>query len=163
MSIEECSSCLKKLYKTSQLKCDCCSLKFHFACFSQNDKSVFKSPLVWLCTHCNVFPFNSLSNPEMQDLYSNPRAHNNKIKCSECNGKIKRNTRYKNCEKCHGSSHIRCSTKSTNVWTCPKCLLSELPFHKTTNEDFLSNLLGLDKTSTYLIKNTPIFNIKTLL
>ena len=53
--------------------------------------------------------------------------------------------------------------KTTDDWTCPKCLLSELPFNKTTNEDLLSNLLGLDKTSTEFIKNTPSFNIKTLL
>ena len=163
MSIENCNSCFKKLYKSSQLKCDCCSLRFHFGCFPQNDKSIFKSPLLWLCTYCNVFPFNSLTNLEIQDLYFNPRAHNNKIKCSECNGKIKRNTRYKNCEKCNCPSHIKCSTKTTDDWTCPKCLLSELPFNKTTNEDLLSNLLGLDETSTEFIKNTPSFNIKTLL
>ena len=163
MSIENCNSCSKKLYKTSQLKCDCCSNKFHFNCFSQNDKSVSKSPLVWLCTHCNVFPFFSLTNLEMQDLYFNPRSHNNKMKCFGCNGKIKRNTRYKNCLQCQDPHHIKCSTKSTNNWTCSKCILSELPFYKTTNDDFLSNLLGLDDSSIEFLKNVPSFNIKTLL
>ena len=147
MSTEKCNSCFKNLYRSSKLKCDCCSLKFHFNCFTQNDKSIFNSPLVtWLCPHCNIFPFASLTNVGTHDLYSNPRSLNNKMKCSECNGKIKRNTQYKNCVKCHGTSHIKCSTKSTDDWTCPKCLLSELPFHKTSNNDFLSNLYGLDET-----------------
>ena len=163
MSIENCNSCSKKLYKTSQLKCDCCSNKFHFNCFSQNDKSVFNSPLVWLCSYCNILPFASLSNLEMQDQYCNPRSDNNKMKCSECNRKITRNTRYKNCVKCQGSAHIKCSTKSIHDWTCPKCLLSELPFNKTSNDDFLSNLLGLDDSSSEFLKNIPSFNIKTLL
>ena len=34
---------------------------------------------------------------------------------------------------------------------------------KLQMKTFLSNLLGLDKTGTSLIKNTPSFNIKTLL
>ena len=164
MCTEKYNFCFKSLYRTSKLKCDCCSLKFHFSCFSQNDKSTFNSPLVtWLCPHCNVLPFSSLTNFELQDLYSNPRSLNNKMKCSECNGKIKRNTRYKNCAECQGTSHIKCSTKSTDDWTCPKCLLSKLPFHKTSNNDFLSNLHGLDETSTEFLKNIPSFNIKTLL
>ena len=54
-------------------------------------------------------------------------------------------------------SHIKCSTKSTDDWTCPKCLLSELPFHKATNDDFLSNLLGLDDSCREFLKNIPSF------
>ena len=140
MSDQKCNFGFKRLYKTSKLKCDCCSSKFHFGCFPQNGKSIFKSPLVWLCNICNTFPFSSLSNLEMQDLFLNPRALNNKIKCFDCNGKILRNTRYKNCLQCKGPFHIKCSTKSNADWTCCKCLFSELPFHKTSNENFLPTL-----------------------
>ena len=163
MITQECNSCFKRLYKTSKLKCDCCSLNFHFSCFTQNDKSIFKSNLVWLCPNCDVFPFACLTNLEMQDLFLNPRSLNNKMKCSDCNGKIKRNMRYKNCFKCKGPFHIKCSTKSTNVWSCSKCNFAELPFHKISNEDLVSFSSGFDDATTQLLKNIPSFNIKTLL
>ena len=163
MNTQECNYCFKRLYKTSKLKCDCCSLNFHFSCFTQNDKSIFNSSLAWLCSNCNIFPYATLTNLEMQDLFLNPRSLNNKMKCYDCNKKIKRNMRFKNCSKCNGPFHIKCSTKSTKVWLCSKCNFSELPFHKISNEDFFSFSSGFDESTTQLLKNTPSFNIKTLL
>ena len=85
------------------------------------------------------------------------------MKCYDCNGKIQRNTRYKNCLQCKGPFHIKCSNKSNADWTCCKCLLSNLPFHKTSNEDFFANSLGLSDSSTDFLKNIPSFNIKSLI
>ena len=156
---EECKICFKRLYKNSKLKCACCLSNYHFGCFTNNDKNVFLSTLLWLCSECNVFPFSNLSNLEIQDLYSNPRSHSNKVKCFGCKGKIRKNTRYKNCSQCANLFHIKCSIINTSSWTCSQCLFFELPFHKSTNEDLFSALSGLNKSNSDFLNNFPSFNI----
>ena len=163
MTQEECKICCKKLYKNSKLKCDCCSLRFHLGCVPKNDINIFNSPLLWFCPFCNVFPFSPLSNIELQDVYLNPRSLSNKMKCFGCNGKIKKNIRYKNCSQCENSFHIKCSTKKTSIWNCSNCLFSQLPFHTSTNEDLYALLSGYNSTSSDFLKNIPSFNLKTLI
>ena len=160
---EECIICFKKLHKNSKLKCACCLSKCHFGCVTKNDKNIFLSPLLWLCPGCNIFPFSTLTNLELNDIYSNPRSYSNKMKCSGCNSKIRKNTRYKNCSLCANSFHIKCSIKNTSTWTCSNCLFSELPFHKSTNEDLFTILSGLNKPNSDFLENFPSFNIQSLL
>jgi len=85
------------------------------------------------------------------------------MKCFGCNGKIRKNIRYKNCSQCEDTFHIKCSTKKTSIWNCSKCLFSQLPFHSSTNEDLYAFLSGLNSTSSDFLKNIPSFNLKTLL
>ena len=85
------------------------------------------------------------------------------MKCSGFNSKIRKNIRYKNCTQCANPFHIKCSIKTTSTWTCSKCLFSELPFHKSTNEDLFSILSGLNKTNSDFLNNFPSFNMQSLL
>ena len=145
------------------MRCDLCSSKFHYKCCSANDKATLKSTNQWYCNNCNIFPFAQLTNNDLADLFDNLRSLNNKTKCFGCNKKIKKNVRFKECLLCTNPFHIQCSTKGTNDWTCPKCSLSELPFHHLNNDDFTLNFLNLSNQSSELIQNTPSFSIKTLL
>ena len=163
MTNQNCNSCNKKLYKDIALKCDLCLSKFHHKCCTPADIAYSKSNLPWYCIACNPFPFAELTNYELIDQFNNPRAKNNKIKCTCCKRKITKDTRYKSCTQCKNPYHIRCSTKDIGPWTCSYCILSELPLHKLTNEDFDLNLLGLNKQDSDYIQNTPSFSIKTLL
>ena len=163
MTNQNCTLCHKKLYRNISLKCNLCPSKFHLKCCTPTDRTYSKSNLPWYCIECNPFPFAQLSNVELNDQFNNSRAENNKTKCSGCKKKIIRNTRFKQCKQCRSPYHIGCSTKDIGEWTCSYCILSELPLHKLTNEDFDLNLIGLNKHDSEYVKNTPSFSIKTLL
>ena len=48
-------------------------------------------------------------------------------------------------------------------WECNKCSLGSLPFSKTSDNDYLVNLLGFDNESSEFLKNVPCFSIQSLI
>ena len=75
------------------------------------------------------------------------------LKCDNCDQTIRKNQKSVACEVCLGQQHIKCtelSVKSVvSTWTCPKCLVSVLPFFNCQHFDTLEELddSPLDTTS----------------
>ena len=96
-------------------------------------------------------------------LFGDPIAIDDRLKCSACQNKIKKNVRYKNCYQCEKPFEIKCSTKSLSAWMCLKCLYSHLPFNNISNDDMHLSLHGLCEKEQEFLKDLPNFDIKTLI
>ena len=96
-------------------------------------------------------------------LFGDPIAIDDRLKCSACQNKIKKNVRYKNCYQCEKPFEIKCSTKSLSAWMCLKCSFSHLPFNDISNNVLHLSLQGLCEKEQEFLKDLPNFNIKTLI
>lgn len=75
------------------------------------------------------------------------------LKCDNCDKTIRKNQKSVACEVCFGQQHMKCTDLNVkgfaSAWTCPKCLLSVLPFFNCPYLDTLEELddSALDITS----------------
>ena len=80
------------------------------------------------------------------------------LKCDNCERTIRKNQKSVTCEICFGQHHIKCTELNVKcigtTWTCPKCLISLLPFHNCPSLDMLDELDVPVQDTTDLISET---------
>ena len=85
------------------------------------------------------------------------------LKCDNCEKTIRKNQKSVTCKVCFGQHHIKCTELNVKcigtTWTCPKCLISLLPFHNCPSFDMLDELDVPVQDTTNLISVTIIYNI----
>ena len=80
------------------------------------------------------------------------------LKCENCEKAIRKNQKSVSCEVCFGKHHVKCTELNVKcvgtTWTCPKCLISFLPFHNCPSFDMLDKLDDTVQVNTDLISET---------
>ena len=108
-------------------------------------RTFYSAPISYYRNHCCNFQL-LLSG----DVELNPGP----TPCTSCNKTVRVNSKRVECISCKEQQHLKCckslaitvrSARIPATWTCPKCLLSVLPFHQLRDFDEIDNVLDDDQ------------------